>query len=185
MKLKRKLLLSKTCLHLLSSSVMRSHFSSFLLLHSNSQMANVLSSPAKNASGIPTSKPFTAFGNVNRGLSDTWEEAVKPLTLPCSLRNSDIWQKSQVIVWPSLIIHSLTLSQCKHYPILHFMRPGMDKKLLLSNGVTHKEKERRPILFTALQTTNYAHIVKTHPITMHNEACSRTVINSDSLQTGL
>lgn len=121
---------------------MRSHFSSFLLLHSNSRMANVLSSPAKNSSGISTSKPFTAFGSVNRGLSDTWEEAVKPWRLPCSLRNSDIWQNSQVILWPSLITHSLTLSQCKHYPILHFMRPGRNKKLLLSNGVPHKETER-------------------------------------------
>lgn len=61
----------------------------------------------------------------------------------------------------------------------------MDKKLLLSNAVTQRKRERQPILFTALQTTNYAHIVKTYQITMHNEACSRTVINSDSLQTGL
>lgn len=45
---------------------------------------------------------------------------------------------------------------------------------------SQRKRGRQPILFTALQTTNYAHIVKPYQITMHNEACSRTVINSDS-----
>lgn len=109
---------------------MRSHFSSFLLLHSNSQMANVLSSPAKNSSGISTSKPFTAFGSVNGGLSDTWGSCE---TIDAALTFEEQWSMAEES-------HS-TLSQCKHHPILHFMRPGMDKKLLLSNGVPHKEAE--------------------------------------------
>lgn len=47
-------------------------------------------------------------------------------------------------------------------------------------SLTKKQRERQPVLFTARQATNYARIViKTHPITMHNEACRRTVINGE------
>lgn len=45
---------------LVSGSSTRSHFLSFLLLHSNSQLANLVSWRAKNASWISTRKWFTA-----------------------------------------------------------------------------------------------------------------------------
>lgn len=62
--------------------VIRIQFSSFLLLHSNSQLANL---PAKNASWASTPIWFTVFGRVNQGFSDTWRdvEECSPCTAAC------------------------------------------------------------------------------------------------------
>lgn len=171
MKLKRRLWLSKTCLHLLSGSVMRSHFSSFLLLHSNSQMANVLSSPAQNSPGIPTSKPFTAFGSVNRGLSDTWEEAVNP-----SMLFEKQWHMAEesghrLTFLDHTLINIIPVQTLSYFTLYEAWNGQV--ALVIQWRHSQRKRERQPILFTPLQTTNYAHIVKTHQITMHNEACSR------------
>lgn len=81
---KKGLRFCKHIFRLVSGSLTRSHFLSFLLLHSNSQLAN-LSSPAKNASWISTSKWLTAFGRVNPGFCDTWSDSVKASTLHACL----------------------------------------------------------------------------------------------------
>lgn len=53
----------------------RVNFPNFLLLHSNSQLANLFSSPAKNASWTSTPQRFTVSDRANQGSSDTREDA--------------------------------------------------------------------------------------------------------------
>lgn len=92
-----------------------------------------------------------------------------------SLRNSGTCQIIQVIVSPSLIIHSWTLSYCNINKYCHTLNEawkGQEEHFRHSQRKT----ERQPILFTALQTTNHADIVEKDHITMHNEAFSRTDI---------
>lgn len=55
----------------------RSQFSSFLLLHSNSQLANLLFLPAKNASWGSTPIVFTVLSRMNQVFSGTKDDAVE------------------------------------------------------------------------------------------------------------
>ncbi len=90
----------------------KSQFSSSLLLHSNSQLANLLSSPAKNASWGSTPIGFTVFGRMKQG---TQEDAVEsPLccmslrSRQCHITEHPIWcqdsQHSLVFIWRTLIL---------------------------------------------------------------------------------
>lgn len=96
---------------------MRNQFSSFPLLHSNSQLANLLSSPAKNASWTSTPIRFTVFGRVNQGFSDTREDAAERslCTAACPWETdsatslstpSDVkhFQHSLVFIWRTLTL---------------------------------------------------------------------------------
>lgn len=55
----------------------RSPFSSSRVLHSNSQLANALSSPAKNACRGSTPITLTAFDRINQDFSDTQTDAAE------------------------------------------------------------------------------------------------------------